>query len=224
MSDYIPTQDAPLGAYLTNAAVLATATPAQYGLAVGDATALTEQAGLWDAAYLPLTSPTTKTPAAVANKNAVRASVLETVRPILQKCAQNPTVSPEDKTALGVTVRKTVPTPTPPPSTQPTLTLLGNTPGVIAFGYADASTPTTKAKPFGAIGVQLWRAVGVEYATDPSQTSYVGTFTKSPGRLLLDAADAGKKCTIFARWVTRAGPGGVAQVGPWSDRVTTIVV
>jgi hypothetical protein len=81
-----------------------------------------------------------------------------------------------------------------------------------------------KAKPFGSIGVAIFRTVGTVAATDPAQAAFVGIVTKSPFRQTFDSTDQGKIVTYFARFATRSGPGGVSQFGPWSDRLTLTVM
>jgi len=90
--------------------------------------------------------------------------------------------------------------------------------------YFDTSTPTTKAKPFGAVSIQIVRSVGTSAATDPDQCKFYDLWTKSPNISAFDVADVGKICTYFARWVTRGGPGGASQYGPWSASLTLTVM
>jgi hypothetical protein len=81
-----------------------------------------------------------------------------------------------------------------------------------------------KAKPFGAVGVELFALADVAHTSDPDDASYIGTVTKSPSRVALDPTNAGKKLSVFARYVTRSGPGGTAQAGPFSAALQTISV
>lgn len=223
-TDYIPTKDADFGAWLLNLATLATAAPATYGLTAPEAVAITDQSDDWAAAYPLAVNPATRTPATVASKDAVRAAAEATVRPLCVRVSLNPAVTDENKTALGVTVRKTVPTPVPPPTTRPSLTLVSVTPGTQFIRYTDADLPAGKGKPAGTIGVQLWTAIGTMPAIDPSQATFAATLTKSPANLTTNPADRGKTITMFGRWQTRSGPGGKAQVGPWSDPLVSIIM
>lgn len=223
-ADYIPTKDSDFGPWLHNLATLATAAPATYGLTAPQAVIITGQSVLWAAAYPLAIDPGTRTPATVANKDAVRAAAEATVRPLCVSVSLNPAVTAENKTELGVTVRKTVPTPVPPPTTRPSLTLVSVTPGVQFLRYTDADLPAGKSKPAGAIGVQLWSAIGTVPAVDPAQASFATVLTKSPANITTAPADRGKTITFFARWQTRSGPGGQAQFGPWSDPLVSIVM
>lgn len=223
-SDYIPAKDADFQNWFLNLATLATAAPTTYGLTVPQAAAIQARYDVWEPAYTLAVDPGTRTPATVAAKDAARAAAEETIRPLCVMVSQNAAVTNEDKTALGVTVRKLVPTPVPAPVNRPALALIAALPGQQQIRYWDAENPVGKSKPAGSIGVELWVAVGVAAAVDPSQASYRSTNTKSPLVLTTDPADRGKFFTVFARFVTRSGPAGVAQTGPWSLPLVSTVV
>jgi hypothetical protein len=212
---YIPARDIDFDAWLLNFSTLLTASPTTYGLVAGDATAVAAAYTAWHDAFIDATTPGTRTPVTVATKDTERINATVIVRPLAQRIAVNPAVDNGDKVAIGVNPRGTVPTPIPAPLTFPVLVWLGATPGVIQLAYKDSSLGATKKKPFGAIAMELW--VGYAATTPPPlvETNFVGNFTKSP--LVLDTTgNAGKAVSIYARWVTRSGPAGVAQVGPWS--------
>ncbi len=222
--NYIPAPLDQFALWLDNFASLIAATPTAYGLIAGDATAISAQNTAFQAAYVISNNPTTRTSPAVANTQAARLVAESVVRPYAVRISLNPSVSDGLKTGVGVTVRSTTPTPVPAPTTQPALSLLSATLLTHQLRYYDVSTPTSKAKPPGAIGLELWCAVGVTPAVDPDQCKYVGSFTKSPLIVTFSGGDQGKKATYFSRWVTAAGPGGRAQVGPWSDPLTLTIV
>ena len=67
------------------------------------------------------------------------------------------------------------------------------------------------AKPFGAIQLQLFVAIGTAAVTDESAAQFYGAFTRNPVGVAFGAEDDGKVATYFARWATRRG-----DVGPWS--------
>jgi hypothetical protein len=221
---YIPPRDADFSNWLLNFSTLLTAAPATYGLVAGDATAVAAQNTAFQAAYTAAINPATRTPVNIATKDAARADAEAVVRPYAVSISLNAGVDVGDKAAIGVTVRNTTPSPIPPPTTVPSLVLRSQTPLNILLGYTDASLPAGKAKPFGAIAIELWQSIGTTAAVDPDQTRFVGTYTKSPFTHAFLAADRGKVATFFARWVTRSGPAGRASVGPWSASLVTSVV
>ena len=221
---YIPAKDADFDSWLLNFTTLLTAAPTDYGLTAPDAVICAASYTSWHAAYLLATDPATRTSPTVAQKDAERAAAEATVRPYAQAISKNASVTPEDKTGIGVNLPNTSPVPIPAPTTFPQLGFRSAEPLVHVLQYQDSGLGTGKKKPFGAIGIEVWRNIGVTPATDPTQCTYYGQFTKSPLRSSFVADNVGKNCTYFARWITRSGPGGVAQTGPWSAALNVAVL
>lgn len=221
---YIPARDADFDSWLLNFSTLLTAAPSTYGLTAPDAVVVAAAYSNWHPAYLLATDPATRTQPTVAQKDAERAAAEAVVRPYAQQISRNAAVTPENKSAIGVNLPNTSPVPVPAPTTFPQIGFRSAEPLVHVLQYQDSGLGTGKKKPFGAIGCEIWRSVGVDAATDPSQCTYQGSYTKSPLRQTFHAADVGKKATYFGRWVTRAGPGGVAQAGPWSASLVISII
>lgn len=221
---YIPPPDADFNNWVNNFSTLLTAAPTTYGLVAGDATAVAAVVATWNTAYPAATNPATRTSVTVADKDAARLAAVNLIRPLAVSISLNGGVANMDKTAIGVTVRTTTPTPVPPPTTAPALSLESAIHNQQTLRYYDTATPDTKAKPPGATGIQVWRAVGVTPAVDPSQCGYLDTWTKSPNSVNYDGTTVGKIATFFARWTTRSGPGGATQYGPWSAPLSVAIV
>lgn len=215
---YIPAKDGDFLAWVDNFDDLTSVNFAAYGLTGGEAASITTVRTNYDVAYADAVNPATRTPVTIAIKDTAKATALATVRPLAQKIRNNPAVADATKVALGLTVPDTAPTPVPPPITFPLLDLLRATPGQHWIQYRDSETPTAKAKPFGATGMELWQSVGDAPAVTPVGANYLGTVTKSPLSVTLDPGDAGKVATYFGRWITRRG-----LVGPWSSPVSLTV-
>jgi hypothetical protein len=96
--------------------------------------------------------------------------------------------------------------------------VLGATPGQLTLRYADQNTPTKRAKPSGAIGIQFAFATSATVVSDPNVLPIKSQVTKNPVALNFDSADNGKTAYIAARWITRRG-----LVGPWSNIATFTV-
>lgn len=221
---YLPDPDAGFDNWFRNFSTLITAAPATYGLLVGDATAIATSQGLWSTAYIAATDPATRTAPAIAAKDAQRILSTALIRPYATTISRNPAVSNDNKTAVGVNLPNTARTPVPPPATVPTLSLVQAIHFLQVLAYRDTSTPTSKAKPPGAIGLDLWRFVGTVAGSDPTAGSPFGTITKSPTNIGYTAPDVGKTATYWGRWVTRSGPSGQAQYGPWSSPLVVTII
>tara|TARA_R110002153_G_scaffold59699_2_gene162720 strand:- start:820 stop:1512 length:693 start_codon:yes stop_codon:yes gene_type:complete len=221
---YIPTSDAGFNSWITNFATLLTADPTAVGETAGTAVVMQADADAWTATYTAASDPITRTSPAVAAKDNARFAAQNTARPIAMRINANIAVTDQQRSDYGLTIRKTIPTPIPAPTSFPQLTLRKATPLQHTMGYTDSDLGTGKAKPFGVVGVQIYRAVGTVEATDPGQAFYNETVTKAPFTSNFGGDDVGKVCTYFARYVTKAGPAGKAQVGPWSAAVNVFVI
>lgn len=221
---YIPSSDAGFNSWITNFAALLTADPTAVGETAGTAAVVQADADAWAAAYALASDPSTRTTPTVAAKDNARVAAQNTARPVAMRINANSAVTDQQRADYGLTVRKTVPTPIPAPTSYPILGLRSATPGIQTLQYQDSDLGTGKAKPFGVTGVEIFRSVGTVAATDPAQATYYGTVTKSPFKSAFNAEDKGKVCTYFARYVTRSGPQGIAQTGPWSAPLDVHVV
>lgn len=216
---YIPSRDPAFDTWADNFQTQIAASPATFGLAVPDAVAITAAFDLWHAAFVLAITPATRTKPSVAAKDAQRAASTVTFRTYAQQIRANPGVTNEDKALLLITIPDTGRTPIPAPSTQPLLTLVGATPLTHTLRFADANSPDKRAKPFGALQLEVWRTIGVAPVTDPATSDYFGAATKQPFASTFAPADIGKYATYFGRWVTRTG-----LVGPWSTPIAMVVV
>ena len=220
---YIPAQDALFATWLDNFSTLLTAAPTTYGLTATEATAADGVNTTFQAAYTAAIDPVTRTSPAVALKDSARASAEAVVRPMAVQISLDAGVTNADKSSIGVTVRSVTPTPIPPPTDAPTIGIQSATPLEMVMTAKVAGT-VGKAKPFGAVALEVFRSVGTVAATDPAQAIYNGLFTKSPFRQTFTADDQGKIVTYFARYTTRSGPQGQSQPGPWSAPLNLIVM
>lgn len=212
---YIPTSDAALDAWALNFASRITANPGLYGLATGDAVTIQNAVDTFDAAYqiaglsgtapkTPL-SPSTRTPVTIAAKDAARNAMLPIVRTYGIQIRNNAGVSNSDKTDLGLTIVKTTPTPIPTPVTVPLLTMIALNTNGATVNMRDSGTPSIKAKPFGAIGAEVWIQYSPTLIGTRTDPVYLGNATKSPHVIFPDPAKIGQQAWVVMRWVTRTG-------------------
>lgn len=217
-ADYIPKKQLELRTWALNFSTLITAAPGVYGLVAGDAVTIAAQYAAYNVALTAAIDPATRTPTNVADKDAARASMLAVLRPYAIQIRNNVGVSDENKIALGLTVVDRTPTPIPAPTTIPVISVSMQTALQMTMQSYDATTPTSKAKPFGAIAMQIARKTSATPIADPSALPIVDTVTTSPFTLNWSGADQGLRAYIAARWITRKG-----LPGPWSAIVEAIV-
>lgn len=220
---YIPAQDASFDLWSANFSTLITDDPTTYGLVSGDAVSIAAVVDPWHDAYVTAVNPATRTPAAIAAKDAARTACEAVVRPYAQQISRNPAVTNDDKIAVGVNLPNTARTPIPPPTTVPALSLVNSIHFQQTLAYRDTATPTSKAKPPGAIGCDMRMTLSTAPATDPEASKPLTIATKSPVVVSFTSQDVGKFATYWGRWSTRSGPGGQVQYGDWSAPLTVVV-
>lgn len=217
---YIPPRDSKFDLWLNNFQSLIAASPPLYGLMAADATIITGAYNSWHTLYLLVTSPTTKTPSAVSDKNASKVTTLGVIRPYAVAISLNAGVAAADKVALGVNPRTSTPAPITPPTTNPVLVLqyCANLSAVIRYRDSAAS-PSVKAKPYGVVQCQIYARTSATPITDPTMLPLFQTATKSPVALNLTGQLVGSQLYVAARWVLKTG-----GLSPWSPIINFTVV
>lgn len=218
-ASYIPPKDAALNNWLANFSTLITASPGTYGLTAYDALNIAGSVATWSAAYLLVTSPSTKTAQAVSDKNTAKVNTLNVVRPYAQMISNNPGVTSANKIALGLNPKTSTPSPITPPDSNPVLVVQSASNLSIILRYRDsAASPSVKSKPYGVKSLQLFCLVSSTPVTDPTIMFLKATATKSPLTVLFQANEAGMQAWFAARWVTQRG-----QYSAWSPIVAFTV-
>ena len=210
---YIPSRDANLDNWLTNFSTLLTAAPATYGQSAGTAVTVAAAVASWSAAYAVVTSPSTKTAAAVSAKNTERVNVLAVVRPVAVNISLNPAVTSADKTAIGVNPRTSSPSPVTPPTTYPILNVQAGAALQLYVRYRDsAASPSVKSKPYGVQSVVVSYVTSNTPITDVAALTRKLYATKSPALLQFGSEDGGLQCYLAAFYLLRNGR--VSGFGP----------
>jgi len=82
----------------------------------------------------------------------------------------------------------------------------------------DEQTPTSKAKPDGVRGCQIWVYIGAVPPKSSADHHYLSTDTKTPYISHFEGEDGGKSANYMARWENTKG-----EVGPWSEIVSATI-
>jgi hypothetical protein len=188
------------------------AAPSVYALSPGEAATIAQAVNRFAAAYAVALDPATGTKVTTAIKDQTRNSAENLCRTFARIIKSNNGVSDAAKEAIGVRPINNGRIAIHVPLSWPLISIVGATPNCHTLRYTDSNTPTSRAKPFGAIQLQLFVALADAPVRNPDLARYRGGFTRNPIGVSFDSKEEGKIATYFGRWVSRRG-----DVGPWSS-------
>ena len=118
---------------------------------------------------------------------------------------------------LGIALRRVGGPPARTPTTCPVVIVEGAGRLTHVLRFLDEATPTSRARPRGVIGAEVW--VTVEGAgagagavgAEGGAPRFVALATSAPARVTFDAREGGKTAAYILRWVSTTG-----ERGPWS--------
>jgi hypothetical protein len=211
-TSYLPAKLVQFSAFALNFSTLISATPSKYGFVAGDAAALATAYSTFAAAYTTSQNAGTRTSPAVAATQQARNALSVIIRNMARLVQSNMGVADADRQALGLPIRDSKPTVTPPPATFPILGVVGGTPRQLTVTYRDQnSTPKSRMKPAGVTALEVHVLAAATAPASAEATPFFGDVTRTPFALDFEEADVGKTAFIYARWKNRKG-----QTGPWS--------
>jgi hypothetical protein len=218
MPDYIPRPDPEFDTWQANFVSVVNGDLAGYGLVAGDLTPVTTAQTAWNASFPAHVTAQAAAQAARQTKDFDRSSYEEVVRAVVRKIQATAAVTDTAKAAAGITVRDSEPTPSGPPPSAPVGQVDTSQRLAHTVHFADSATPTSRAKPAGVRGCEIWMKVGTPAPVDPSELSFVTLDTRTPHTVPFAGSDANKTVTYWLRWVSTRG-----ETGPWSAAVSATV-
>ena len=218
-ADYIPGPDGDFNAWQANFVTYASANAAALGLdPLVDIPPLTAAQTTWTTDYAANTAAQAAAQAARQAKEAARGSLEGVIRPLVGVLQASADVDDTERAALGITVPDTKPTPVGPPTSRPVVTVDTSQRLQHTIAFQDELTPTSRAKPDGVRGAQVWVKIGDPAPVDPSELTFLATDTRSPYVASFDGADANKVAHYMLRWESTRG-----DVGPWSETASATI-
>ena len=213
MPDYLPSSDPEFIAWMQNFITYATTNAPVLGLAVADLTPIQNQHASLQTSYSDFIAAQALTAGKRQTKDDERVVLEKMVRPVVARLQSSPNVTDAHRHSLGITVRSTAHTAAPTPTTRPAGTIDTSKRLQHTISFADEGS-TSRGKPEGVSGCEIWVKVGEPAPTGPADVRYVATDTRSPYVAEFDAADAGKMAYYMLRWVNTRG-----ERGPWSRTI-----
>ena len=208
MSDWIPPQDADFNGFGNTYVNYAVANAATLGLTTAQTDALTAARTAWLASYPAYLTGQQTQQSLTATKTTNRDTFAGVMRAVGGQLQSNPAVTDTQRQAMGLPVHDTIKTPVAPITTRPVLKIETEQRLRHTIRFTDESTPTSRRKPAGAIGLELWMKRGGPPPTGIGECEPLGLITNSPNVEEFEPADGGKTIHYLARWQTTRGDKG----------------
>jgi hypothetical protein len=130
----------------------------------------------------------------------------------------NEAVTNEDRVNLGLTVPDTHPTPVPTPDTMPVVDVIDSSVIMRLTLHFKDSHRTSRAKPFGAHGVEIRWGILDTTPTTTNELVHSEFSTRSSHTFIFDENQRGKTVWFRLRWENTRG-----EKGPWSELYSAII-
>jgi hypothetical protein len=214
-TDYIPSSDAEFNTWLKNFELYVGANAAALGISPAQVTQLNTVTTDWATKYLDANTKQATAASAIQAKKDSRRVTEDFVRPLVGAMQSNTAVTDAHRQSLNITVRSTSRTAVGPPETSPVAQVDTSQRLRHTLSFSDERTPTSRSKPPGVQGCEIWTKVGDPAPTGPQDVHYLALDTRTPYVAEFEAADAGKKAYYMLRWISTRG-----EPGPWSQTVS----
>lgn len=219
MADYIPRSDANFNNWQATNLTFLEEKAETWKIPAETVTTLKGKQTGWTAAYAKASNPTTRSRADVEAKNQARREYEKEWRSMVAGWINNnPLVPTDDRVRMGLSPKDRVRTAVSIPTTAPVAKIDFSARFQHRISFSDETTPTSKAKPAGVHGCEIWMKLDGDAPTSANQLQYLATDTATPYVVEFDGDDGGKTAYYWLRWVNKKG-----QAGPWSAPVSAIV-
>jgi len=218
MSDYLPVSDTDFTVWMQNFISYANANLSAIGLTAADLTPIQNAEAAWETAYTANVTAQAQAQSTRQAKDDARSEQVSLVRALVARIQASKTVTDAQRQALQLNVRSATRTPVGAPSSRPIAQVDISQRLRHTLSFMDELTPTSRAKPTGIIGCEIWNKIGGAPPVDPSEMTYLATDTRSPYTVEFDGSDAGKTVYYMLRWVNSRG-----ERGPWSQTFSAMI-
>jgi hypothetical protein len=174
MSDFLPTRDGDLLTWSVNFNAKINATPTDYGLTAGQATAYTTLHDAFATAFQTASDPLTRSPANIVAKDGAKAALITSARQLAGIIQKYPGTTDFMRSELGLTVKDAEPSPIPPPADAPQLDVVTVSGRTVRIRLRDVANPTRRGKPAGVSGASVFSYVGATPPPDVAAWKFEG--------------------------------------------------
>jgi hypothetical protein len=214
--DFVPSADADFNIWQQNFYTYVNAHLAELGLTAADLATLTTAQSSWQNAFSSHVAAQAAALGARQGKDTARDSFETLTRAFVRRVQAIPSVTDAARASMNITVARDR-APAIPPTTRPVVSVSTDQRLRHTINFVDETTPTSKGKPDGVTGCEVWNKVG-DTPTGPSQLTYLATDTRTPYVAEFNETEGGKTAHYMLRWVNSKG-----ETGPWSQTVSATI-
>lgn len=222
MPDYIPGSDTEFQAWVANFVTYAQVHLVELGLGPPDMLPITNGQTDFDTKMAANFTAQQAAQSARQAKDDSRDTLESAIRQLVRRLQASDKVDDAERAALGITIPDTVRTTAAGDITTRPIGMVDTSQRLRhEIRFVDEATPTSKAKPKGVMGCEIWvkvAAQGEPPPADPDELSFVAMDTASPYITEYDGAYGGKTAHYMLRWVRTGG-----EKGPWSETVSATI-
>ena len=221
MADYIPGSDTEFQAWASNFITYASVHAVELG--IDPAVMVPIVADFTDFATKMAANVAAQQAAQAARqaKDGSRDTLESAIRQLVRQLQASGDVDDSERAALGITIPDTIPTAAGGIDTRPIGMVDTSQRLRHEIRFVDEATPTSRAKPRGVMGCEIWVKVAAQAEAppaDPGELSFVSMDTASPYIAEYDGADGGKTAHYMLRWIKTGG-----EKGPWSETISATI-
>jgi hypothetical protein len=210
-ADYIPESDNGAASWMSNFAAKLKRFPSKYAVDPQEAAMIDRVVQDYLAALSRAKAESTRNKGTVSAKNTALANAKRVCR--LYAALIKPNLGIDDRARLeaGLPVPSVRRRKIDVPLASPYIGVMAATNGAHTITFGDSLDINRRAKPFGALSLQLFLHIGDERTRSPAEASFYRAFTTKPAVVHFEPKDSGKWATYFGRWASRRG-----DTGNWS--------
>ena len=189
------------------------------GLSAGEVTALNAAfTSNWSTKYAAHQAAAAAALGARASKDGARAALAALIRRAAARMQVHPAMTDAWRADAHLPIYDKTRTRAPVPASRPLVEVDTGSRLQHTIRWRDETSATSRAKPRGVKGAEIWYFIGPTPPSDPEKCKFAALDSATPHLMEHDPADAGKLCHYLLRWVNSRG-----EAGPWSETVSATI-
>ena len=200
-----PTKESLLNNYFAVVLAYILANFVRLGVSIANKATLIANMATWNTIYPLATTKATSTTANVKDKNIAKAAVKAILRIIFGDILTS-VLTVTDRLTLLIPVVGGPHPGLPMPDSEPNGAVDDSYRLAHKISYTDSASGK-KAKPHGALGVEIWQKIGGVAPVSVSDLTLLETVTKTPFVVGFEGTQAGSKVWYWMRWTNKTSKG-----------------